>query len=269
MNIQPFHREDIGRFLALATAERWVAEAWEFDFLLSAFPEGCFSARDEAGEAVGFVTSLRHERSGWIGNLIVDQHHRGKGAGQALFVRSLEVLCEAGVETVWLTASKMGKSLYERHGFASIDTILRWTGQGRGLSASPRCFRALLDPDIDEMGWGDRREALLDAVGGRGSVLASGSGFTVIQPCGRAVQIGPLAALNTAHAALLLDDALAEIAPGVKAYIDAPAGNREVAGLLQQRGFRSQGTNELMYAGAKPAYRPEYIYALATMGSCG
>jgi hypothetical protein len=33
--------------------------------------------------------------------------------------------------------------------------------------------------------------------------------------------------------------------------------------------MRISGSNELMYAGVKPAYQSEYIYGLATMGSCG
>jgi hypothetical protein len=33
--------------------------------------------------------------------------------------------------------------------------------------------------------------------------------------------------------------------------------------------MRVTGSTELMYAGVKPDYRPEMLYGLATMGSCG
>ena len=197
MRIDHFQPDDIEWFLGLAAAENWVAEAWEFEFLLSAFPEGCLTLRNEVGNPVGFVTSIRHDRSGWIGNLIVDRLNRGKGFGEELFVNALNALHTAGVETVWLTASKMGRSLYKKYGFTSIDTIIRWTGNGQYDSAVYcQQHEASIDQNVDRLGWGDRREALLSMVGRRGSVLASGTASAVIQPYSCAMQIGPFSAVS-------------------------------------------------------------------------
>jgi hypothetical protein len=33
--------------------------------------------------------------------------------------------------------------------------------------------------------------------------------------------------------------------------------------------MRISGNNDLMYAGKKPHYHSEYLFGLATMGSCG
>ena len=269
MIIEPFRKEDVPRFLGLAAAENWVAEPWEFDFLLSSFPAGCLSARDETGAAAGFVTSLRHDLSGWIGNLIVDQRHRGCGIGEALFLEALDSLRNVGVETFWLTASKMGKALYERHGFSSTDTIIRWTGRVGEQAGSFHAAKGELDETLDQLGWGDRRSGLLAATSRRGTVLAADGAFAVIQPCGRAVQLGPFSAISTDPAADLLDEALNRQPAGTTVYIDTPARNLGAAVLLRERGFRNLGTNLLMYAGIEPDYRPEYVYGLATMGSCG
>jgi ribosomal protein S18 acetylase RimI-like enzyme len=269
MTIEPFLKEDVPRFLGLAAAENWVAEPWEFDFLLSSFPAGCLSARDEAGAAVGFVTSLRHDLSGWIGNLIVDQRHRGCGIGEALFLGALSGLRNVGAETFWLTASKMGKALYERHGFSSIDTIIRWTGRGGEQAGTSHAAEGEWDAVLDQLGWGDRRDGLLAATSRRGTVLAGDGAFAVIQPCGRAVQLGPFSARSPDLAAGLLDEALDRQPAGTAVYIDTPARNLEAVALLQERGFRNHGTNLLMYAGVEPDFRPEYVYGLATMGSCG
>ncbi len=38
MNIEPFRTGDIATFLTLGAEENWVAEQWEFAFLLSTFP---------------------------------------------------------------------------------------------------------------------------------------------------------------------------------------------------------------------------------------
>ena len=69
MTIAPFYRDDLDHFMALAIAEYWVVEVWEFDFLLTTFPQGCFCALDCAGKVIGFVTSLCHDNSGWFGHL--------------------------------------------------------------------------------------------------------------------------------------------------------------------------------------------------------
>jgi ribosomal protein S18 acetylase RimI-like enzyme len=274
MIIGPFCNEDIKPFLRLAAQECWVAEQWEFEFLLSTFPQGCFAARSDDGQAAGFVTALRHDSSGWIGNLIVEASHRGQKIGEKLFVRALEALRAAGVETIWLTASKSGQSLYEKYGFNSVDTIMRWVGTGRQHHAvhdradggSLACFKV---NEFDFQAWGDRRDALLEATVGRGRLLLEDVAFAVIQPCGNAQHSGPFTALDSGSAEKVFDAALRIIPRGSRIYLDSPASNRAALRLYNRRGMKISGTTELMCAGTRPNYRPDLIYGLATMGSCG
>ncbi|MFZ2951352.1 MAG: GNAT family N-acetyltransferase [Desulfuromonadaceae bacterium] len=273
MTIEPFRTEDITPFLKLAAAEGWVAEPWEFEFLLAESPGGCFAARGENGKTAGFVTSLRHERSGWIGNLIVSPACRGRGIGETLFRKVLETLFDSGVETVWLTASKSGMPLYRKSGFTRIDTIIRWSGSGRRHTEHEAA--AVCDNDvplvqgIDSRGWGDRRAALMEVTAGRGKLLQQESAFLVVQPCGDAMQLGPFSAPGYGTADALLENALNTIPAGTRVCLDAPASNRTALLLYTRNRMRISGSNELMYAGVKPAYQPEHIYGLATMGSCG
>ena len=274
MIIEPFCSGDIAPFLELAGSERWVAEPWEFEFLLTEFPEGCFAARTEEGATVGFVTSLRHLRSGWIGNLIVSPESRGKGIGEALFRAAQDALLHSGIETVWLTASKEGQHLYQKCGFTRVDTVIRWSGSGRqrcsSHEAEPACNT--VDPllgDIDSRVWGDQRTALLAVTGGRGNVLRQESGFLVVQAAGSDIQLGPFSAPGYRTAEALLKRALNTIPSGTKVCLDAPASNRTALQLFNRNRMRISGSNELMYAGVKPTYRPELLYGLATMGSCG
>jgi ribosomal protein S18 acetylase RimI-like enzyme len=270
MTVEPFRNSDIPAFLSLAAAESWIAELWEFEFLLSTFPEGCFCVRDSAGKGIAFVTSLRHESSGWIGNLIVSSEYRGQKIGEKLFASTLDALRDSGVGTFWLTASKSGRSLYEKFGFHSIDTIIRWSGVGRQRHVlhGQDCPRELL-AGIDSKGWGDCRHALLDVTAGRGRQMSYDSGFVVIQPTGSAWQLGPFSALDSGTAEQLLDDALRTVPVGMKVYSDVPASNRAALRMFNRKRMRISGSNELMYAGQKPEYRSEYVYGLATMGSCG
>jgi len=274
MKIEPFCTVDVLPFLQLAASENWIAESWEFDFLLSSFPKGCFKARDDNGEAAGFVTAIRHEQSGWIGNLIVAEKYRGRGIGENLFRGAMRSLWLAGVRTIWLTASTEGKSLYKKCGFSSIDTIIRWRGSGRqgSIGHDPQVFNNSLTgivADIDCQAWGDRRDALLAVTAGRGRVISDDGGFAVIQPCGDSRQIGPFLARERGVAEQLLAEAQRTVGSKTELYLDAPASNRAALRLFNRRRMRIVGSSELMYAGAKPDYRPELIYGLATMGSCG
>lgn len=274
MIIERFRKEDIASFMKLAVDEGWVAEPWEFRFLLKEFSQGCFTARTESGETAGFVTSLQHQLSGWIGNLIVDPKYRGKGVGESLFRKAQEALLCSGVETLWLTASKSGMPLYQKHGFSRIDTIIRWSGNGRQRLTGPEATAAAekIDHvlnDIDSRAWGDRRVALLAVTVGRGKLLQQDSGFLVIQPSGDTRQLGPFSAPGYSTADALLKAALNTIPLESEVCLDAPASNRTALLLFNRNRMRVTGSSELMYAGVKPAYQPEYIYGLATMGSCG
>jgi ribosomal protein S18 acetylase RimI-like enzyme len=273
MIVEPFRIGDIQSFMELATAENWVAGEWEFEFLLTVFPQGCLVVRD-GGTAVGFVTSLLHERSGWIGNLVVAAPFRGRGIGQALFRQSTAVLRKAGARTVWLTASEAGMPLYEKHGFKALDLINRWVGSGRQRRGAEEVFTGsygLAAPahKLDAAGWGDRRQELLDVVAQRGRVVQDGAGFVVLQPVGDAVQLGPFAAVDAAGAARLFAAALATVPRGIKVLVDVAAANRVAGRLFGRAGMSVAGSNVLMYAGRRPDYRPDLVYGLATMGSCG
>lgn len=274
MIIKPFSPDEIASFLKLAAAENWLTAAWEFEFLLSTFPRGCFTALADNGEIAGFVTSLQHERSGWIGNLIIGEGYRRQGIGEELFCTALVALRAAGAETFWLTASSSGKALYEKHGFTAIDTIIRWTGRGRQRHTvheerGDRSTSGVSVSSIDCQAWGDRRDALLSATVARGRLLLEESGFAVVQPWGETLQIGPFSALDDSTAESLLNDVLHTVPWGTEVCLDAPASNRSALRLFNRKGMRVSGRNELMYAGVKPAYQAEYLYGLATMGSCG
>ena len=275
MIIEPFRKEDIAAFLELAGCEGWLVDPWEFDFLLSTFPEGCLCVRDgSSGNGIGFVTSLRHDRSGWIGNLIVSAHYRGQGIGEALFFMALQVLHAKGADTCWLTASKQGQSLYERYGFNAVDSIIRWTGTGRQRHAehappTGRKFTETEADDIDCQAWGDRRNTLLSATIRRGTLLQQDSGFLVVQPCGESIQFGPFSSLDNSTAEHLFDEALQSVSPGTMVFLDVPASNSTAMRLYKRKRMRISGTTELMYEGKIPDYQPKYLFGLATMGSCG
>jgi GNAT superfamily N-acetyltransferase len=258
---------DLAPFLALAEEEGWICDRWEFEFLLDSFSQGCFVRRED-GNALGYITSTRYGRSGWIGNLLVHPGARGRGIGRELMELTLSALLKNDVKTVWLTASEEGSGLYRKLGFAPIDTICRWSRKGavnRSLRPSP------LDIDllraVDRVGWGDRREPLLRVTCGRGRLHTSSGGFLCCQEWRTGTQIGPWNCLVGAQAGQLLDQVLTEGDDDL--FLDVPAGNYAAAPLLIKRGFSVKGSSALMYLGDHPLYQPGTIYALASMGSMG
>ncbi|TSK07994.1 MAG: GNAT family N-acetyltransferase [Geobacter sp.] len=264
----PFRNEDIAPFIALATAEGWICGEWELKFLLQSFPQGCLVKRD-GSEVLGYVTSLRHAESAWIGNLLVAPQHRRRGIGVELMHGAIDALLHAGVKTVWLTASAKGVDLYRKLGFVTIDSINRWVGEGgvvrTPFSAAPIDRRVI--GKVDAYGWGDRREALLQVTSSRGRVFCGDSSFLCTQHWEGGMQVGPWGALGDEQAAALFELALCSTAEPI--FLDVPAGNVAAASLLARKGFSIRGNNALMYLGAVPAYHPQGVYALASMGSMG
>jgi ribosomal protein S18 acetylase RimI-like enzyme len=275
MIIEPFAPGDITAFLKLAQCEGWVADEWEFRFLLEQFPVGCFVAREPNGHTTGFVTALLHSRSGWIGNLIVAEESRGQGLGETLFRSALTSLYGAGAETVWLTASPAGAPLYEKSGFRKIDTIVRWVGSGklrRGSHDREEKAAWLTDQghDLDQRCWGDDRPELLGVTAQRATYAGySEEGFIICQPGSAGMQLGPFSAASPASAEQLFNSAAKVIPATSKILLDAPLSNRAAVRLFKRSQLTMAGSTLLMYAGKKPAYRPDLLYGLATMGSCG
>lgn len=266
MKISSFTPDDIHPFLALAKDEGWISTRRELAFLLERSPDGCLVYHED-GKQVGFVTAVPYSTSGWIGNLLVAATARGRGIGTALFKQAMQVLQSNGIRTVWLTASRYGRPIYERNGFIACDQVRRWERSGENKQQSMTTVTVLPDwQEIDYLGWGDSRNELLAYAAANGTAVGAEDGFLVLQRLGSSQQIGPFGALNSAAAQKLLEQML----PGAgRVLLDVPSSNRGASKLLTSRGFTVSSEVDLMYAGQPPAYHPEHIYGLASMGSMG
>jgi hypothetical protein len=101
----------------------------------------------------------------------------------------------------------------------------------------------------------------------RGRLYANSAGFLCCQPWESGTQIGPWGCVAEDEAGELFDRALA--GAGRRVFLDVPAGNNAAAQLLREKGFAVKGSNVLMFLGSKPLYRPDHVFALASMGSMG
>lgn len=176
--------EELPLFLHWAEEEGWRVPAIEMALFLGVF-SGALCALREGGRPRGFVSAVRHERSGWVGNLLVDPQRRGRGVGTALFEHAVGALIRDGAGDVWLTASPMGRPLYEKKGFRCVGRVRRWRGAGL-LEGGLPVLR-----ERDRSVWGEGREPLLTslafsseviAFGGSAALLQSGTGMRVLGP---------------------------------------------------------------------------------------
>lgn len=267
VTLEPFRFYQVPLFLAHAGKEGWRCEEWEFRFVLETFPSGCWVARKD-GRVSGFVTSIKYDKSGWIGNLLVCQKERGLGLGRLLMERAMVSLADAGVSTMWLTASEAGRPLYEKMDFAAVDRIIRWSGYGSLNPVANGSYSIATARHLDQAGWGDDRSLIIDHILEKGTVVETTGGFCVVQIANEGFQLGPWGCESEIIASQLLNCALG-VTGQTKVFLDVPERNEAVARILADAGFVHCGRTVLMCRGNKPAYRPDYIYALASMGSMG
>lgn len=262
-----FDNSHTGSFLRGAEAEGWITGREEIDFLLTSCPDGCLVFLDGKRPA-GFITSVRYQKSAWIGNLLVLPEYRRRGIGRLLMEKVLDYLDSAGCETVWLTASADGAHLYRTLGFGQIDTVRRWRGFGAAPVRRARSPFSAAVATIDDMGWGDDRRLIFETLPKNCCGVAAHDGFMVRTPGDAGMHIGPWGAVSREAAASLLDSALAD-GIGGEVFLDSPERNRAAGELLYSSGFRVTGSTLLMCRGKTPEYHPEYVYSLASMGSYG
>lgn len=267
MQIVPLAREHLPFFFQQAKAENWITSGKEIAFLAGCYPSGCLTAFTGI-ETAGFITSIRYERSGWIGNLLVLPGYRRRGFGRALMEKVISTLEADGCETLWLTASPDGAPLYRALGFKEIDTISRW----QGLAQLPVSQTNIEDSaglvKQDELGWGDRRTAIFEKLNLEQCYAANDRGFILAATTENGMQIGPWSATGSLTAVKLFNK-VTSFDGGHPCVLDSPDSNHAAAGILTRAGFSRSGETLLMYRGRKPDYHPEQIYALASMGSYG
>jgi GNAT superfamily N-acetyltransferase len=86
------------------------------DFYLTS-PGGRIVVACQQDRVTGTAYSVSFGRTGWLGNVAVDAEARGQGIGTAVSAAAIDWLRQAGVATVLLTATPLGRPVYERLGF--------------------------------------------------------------------------------------------------------------------------------------------------------
>ena len=120
--------KDVPFALKLVEVVGWDQTRSDVERNLSFEPNGCFVATLNQID-VGIIDSFLYGKVGFIGNVIVDPNHRGKGIGEAMMVHAISRLRNEGVGSIRLDAVPKAITLYKRLGFKPEWSSLRFVTQ--------------------------------------------------------------------------------------------------------------------------------------------
>lgn len=199
--VRRLQRGDVDRAIELTDLERWGYARPDIERLLALAPEGCFAAEVD-GRVVGMLTTTAYGDVAYLGTVVVDPAHRGRGIGKAMMRAALDHLESTGVETVRLNAYPDVIPFYEALGFSKEYENVRWEG-GRVVGATARArFGKREDLDalvaFDQRHFGAPRPVLLDRLFSEfpGTFLVAEEnhrilGYIVGNTASQACEIGP------------------------------------------------------------------------------
>lgn len=274
LDIERLTVEDVPEAVELSTQVGWNQTEADWRRLLELFPETCFCGR-VGGDLVATSSLATYGgRVGWIGMVLVDEDHRRRGYGSAIFERALEAGIERDLEAIGLDATDAGSAVYEQYDFETVLGIDRWIGQPTvpatvGGTADVREARAVdVAAEYDASRLGIDRRQLLENLG-----IASGStclvrevnglvvGYGIVRPGRSNPQLGPLVADEREDAEAILA-AVANRLDG-PVFVDAIR-RPETAEILDAFGFEVQRRlHRMTLDGAGPSLAADAALAAA------
>ncbi|HTY24937.1 MAG TPA: GNAT family N-acetyltransferase [Desulfomonilaceae bacterium] len=271
MQLRLMTTKDIPDAMRLKDIAGWNQTAEDWKRFLSADSEGCFVAEYD-GRVVGTSATIVYEdRFAWIGMLIVDPLHRGKGLGTALLERAIQYLDSRRIPCMKLDATPQGKPLYEKLGFQSEYTVERWMlkrhREKKTVRKAPVKILDILQLDREIFG-ADRSKLLLSLTEEAPHfTLADGkevdvAGYAFGRQGSLADHLGPWIARNKDVAATLLDEFL-RLSQRDLVFVDCMTRNPWAAPLVKAHGFEFRRPLTRMFRGTNEyAGRPDLVLAI-------
>ncbi|MEM2147905.1 MAG: GNAT family N-acetyltransferase [Candidatus Bathyarchaeia archaeon] len=197
--------EDIEFAVQITDTMNWNLTEQDFKFMLDLEPEGCFVLIHDS-ERIGAATAISFDEVGWIGNVIVDEKHRGKGAGSTLLKHAMHFLIKKGARTIGLYAYSATVNFYTQLGFKRNSEFTVLNGKVKALPIKETSYIQKTDSshlqkiiDFDRFYFGASRGKLLKKISSQkgnlcycyvdnGEIL----GYAMAKVYGWYAEIGPL-----------------------------------------------------------------------------
>jgi predicted GNAT family N-acyltransferase len=272
LSIRPPKPAEWQIFYSLAEAEGWKVP--QIERLLFQGPWSKFARVLVAGDQFcGLLTAVAHQRSGWIGNLIIAPKLRGRGYGAKLFAAGMSQLRTLGMTSIWLTASELGGPIYKKAGFVTIDQIERWVLPAR--KDAPVAAADMNDGwDVllymDRLAWGENRTDFLQRLRSHSRVIVCNDAVALLQKDADYQLLGPWYSRGSGPQSndLLLQKIMAAADPARQIIIDLLASS-PLRPLFTAAGFHCVGQTALMVSGDVRSVELKTMLALASLGSVG
>jgi GNAT superfamily N-acetyltransferase len=269
--IRGFVPSDAAFIRSLIARQGWNGGRHDPETFAAADPEAWLIAEVD-GTPVGVTLATAwNDAFGWIGVYLVDQDHRGRGIGFALFTRALERLAP---RSVGLDGDPAQQANYRRSGFVDVHPNTRWHGPAGAWGAAPAGVLRVADVSFDDLvaldaravgserrgllqAWIDQPEAVSVAVVDDGV-----TGFATARPASDGWRIGPVHALGAGAASAAIAGAVAHLSPDTTCWFDTPDPNEEALVLLGNRGYESSPTSGRMARGSRAPADVSVAFAL-------
>jgi GNAT superfamily N-acetyltransferase len=270
LQIRPMTRGDVALGMRLKAQAGWNQLEADWLRLLDLQPNGAFVA-ELGGCPAGTAVTCIFGPVAWVAMVLVDQALRQRGIGRTLMEHALTFLDSAGVRTVRLDATPLGRPLYEKLGFVPDYTLTRFEGAAPRVQAPPSVCPLARDHlegvlDLDRAVTGTDRARLilrlLDEAPDEARVVESPTGvegYLVTRPGSRARFIGPCLARGGVGPLLLADTWQRHA--GETIFMDIPEENTPAHTLALSVELRPQRQLTRMSRGLKLQERTADIWA--------
>lgn len=249
----------------------WPGRERQFGFFLRhPFCEAV--AAEVGGKVAGVGFGTRNGEVGWIALVCVRPGHQGRGIGAEITERVADLLEHRGCRTLVLTATEIGRPIYERLGFSTETHYHEFSGPGLGPeSLHPRLRRMMPDDlpavcDLDRRMTGEDRSHLLRALAGLGWMMVGENGevrgYHLPVPWGG----GPTIAADAGAARELAH--LSRTLSGSDRTLGFWLAAENHAGMefMEEIGFEEVRSLPRMVRGRRPRWRPEALWGIFSLG---
>ena len=264
---------DFRSIIKLTDQERWGFGTRDLKRMMALEPRGCLVAAID-GCPIGLTTTITYgRRVGWIGNVVVNQKHRGAGIGSRLVQLGITHLLGIHVKRIGLYSYVENEVMYERLGFNRTDSFATLSmphgneDHTRGVRKTP--FHQILH--LDKRASGADRSRLLRRLHREFpkcwtwiSNNARVSGYALVKPYHDSSEIGPLICEqpNQEHVATLLRSSIT-LADKWPLEISVPERSSIVMKTAESLGFRVERKGVVMsYARLDPVVFSPAVGAL-------
>jgi GNAT superfamily N-acetyltransferase len=224
------------------------------------------------GRVVGVGFGTRNGAVGWIGLLCVRPGYQGRGIGAGITARVAGLLERRGCRTLVLTATEMGRSLYERIGFSTETNYHGFAGPGLGRQPLDSGLRPMTPGDLpavcdlDRRTTGEDRSHLIRALAGPGWMMAGEGGevrgYHLPVPWGG----GPIIASDLDAAQVLMHLVRTLAGPDETASFWLADENEPGMDLMEKMEFEKTRSLPRMVRGEPPRWRPESLWGIFSLG---